>query len=62
MTFTADDILEKPEDGSRQTRCVPRLGPKCELVQILGEIVSSEPGRSPKQARTVLKQSRDLSP
>ena len=62
MTFADDNILEKLEDGSRQTRRLPRLEPKSEGGQIMQEVVSFESGRSLQQTRRVSRQSEDLSP
>ncbi len=52
-------VLEKLEDGSRQTRRLPRLGTKYEVSQIVGEVVQIEPGRLPEQTGTVSRQSED---
>ncbi len=61
-TFTKSDILEKLEDGSKQTTRLPRLGLRDEVGQIPGELGPSESGGSPDQARTVSRRSEDLSP
>ena len=60
-TFTKSGILEKLEDGSKRTRRLPRLGPKYEVSQILGEIGPIESGGSPEEARAVSGRSEDLS-
>ena len=49
-------------DGSEQTRSLTRLGPKCEVCEILLEVVSTELGGSPRETRAVSGQSNDFSP
>ncbi len=60
-TFTKSGILEKLEDGSRETRRLPRLALKHEVGQILGGVTPIESGGSPEPARTVSRQSGDPS-
>ena len=57
MTFAKSGFLEKLEDGSRQTRRLPQLALKYEVGQILGEVVPTESGGSPEQARAVSRRS-----
>ena len=54
----------KLEEGSEQRKRLPRLvkKPKCEVRQILGEIVSTESVKSPERARAVLGRCEDISP
>ena len=40
---------------------LPQLGPKCEVNQILGELVPIESGGSPEQTRAVSKRSKNFS-
>ncbi len=60
-TFTEGDILRKLEDGSRQTRRLPRLGPKSEVDQSPGELGPIGSGGPPEEARAILERSEDLS-
>ncbi len=46
---------------SEQTRRLSQLEPKYGVSQILGEVVSTEPGRSLEQTRTVSRRSEELS-
>ncbi len=62
MTLTESGILEKLEDGSKQTRGLPQLGSKCEVSQIPGEVVPIESGGLPEEGRTVSRRSKDPSP
>ena len=53
MTFTDADLLEKLEDGSKQTRRLTQLEPRDEVTRILGDVAPIESGGSPKQASAV---------
>ncbi len=52
----------KLADTSVQKRRLLQLGPKCEVSRALGEVVSTESGRSPERAKAVWGRSEDLSP
>ncbi len=60
MTFTEIGIMENLEDGNRQTRRLPQLGPEYEVSLILGEIAPIESGRPSKHATS--RRSEDPSP